>query len=522
MKLWPFLTLKIAQMKIRFVIFLIAIFLAIEVFSQKEPIKYGKTDSLVIQLSAYDGADAVILCDYGCYTFDGKTGRVYLYFKRHVRIKILTEAGLKYAEQSIQYYDLKSATYYPNSKVAELRAQTLNAGTNGRIARSKLSPKSILYSKTDAQFMQTLSFTFPDVKVGSILEYEVTIPTIQPVDIPDWYFEYDIPVIHSELRFISPNGLEYLAKIYGIDKADFFEKTQFVTSVNYPKNIFSYQAYQLRFIETNIPAGLGIPNNVYQRKRLKIMLGYASRKMLIPGMEELIKAMEPDYKFKDRIEKTNTLTNSGFIVYIAPDLQTLPSKLNNDRQFGQAMDFGLSMNDSVNRIRLSQRSQTEKMFAIYNYVSDFIKWDSSYRILVDPGYSNLMMKIAGQLNLSPDMNPAMAKTMKSQSGSNSEINFILINFLRRAGISANPVLTSTLDNAILDTSYFNMHQFNHLVVLAEAEGKLYLLDAVQTESGPLFSSTPMNFVGLEIKKDNAEWINLQEMNPALMISKRRE
>ena len=90
-------------------------------YSQKYPMKYGKLADNELNLNEYQGAGAVVLCDFGQYYFDAKLGRVFFYFKRHLRIKILSEEGLKYAKQTIPFYDLKAATYYPNNTGYEIR-----------------------------------------------------------------------------------------------------------------------------------------------------------------------------------------------------------------------------------------------------------------------------------------------------------------------------------------------------------------------------------------------------------------
>jgi len=137
--------------KITFCFFYLIVFTLVSV-GQRPPMKYGKVEEKEIALTNYQGADAVILCDYGEYKFNGLTGVVYFEFTHHLRIKILTEAGLRYATQQIHYYDLQSACYPPYNKSYELRAQTLNVNEKGKVVASKVKFKSKVLSKPDETF----------------------------------------------------------------------------------------------------------------------------------------------------------------------------------------------------------------------------------------------------------------------------------------------------------------------------------------------------------------------------------
>jgi hypothetical protein len=267
-------------------------------YSQKEPIKYGRLEENEINLTEYDQAPAVILCDYGHYYFDGRTGRVFFYFSRHLRIKILTEEGLKYASQTFSFYDLTEATYYQNSNGYELRAQTLNVEPNGKIIKSKLKGKNISSRSISNEFITEISLHFPDVKVGSIIEFDLEIPTLEIVNPPVWFMQCEIPVLHSELRITSPEEINYGVKSYNCPYFEISENKTETASISYLHGSMSYSATKLRFVKTNIPAytsGYFPENSTEGRMYIKFMLDRASRKFAPPGMEELFKAVDPTF-----------------------------------------------------------------------------------------------------------------------------------------------------------------------------------------------------------------------------------
>ncbi len=492
------------------VILIITSLFTFSALAQKVPVRYGKVSDEEIGLSSYQGSNAVILCDYGTYQYDARLGQVYLYFTRHLRIKILNKEGLKYATQKIPFFDLKSATYFRDNRVFELRAQTLNMNAKNEIKRDKVKPKDYTVAGSDADFNCSLTIKFPNVTVGSIIEYEIKIPTIEVVNLPEWIFEQDIPVIHSELRVISPEYIQYSGKSYLVDYLDVSE-TKYQTSIlSYPRGSISYQSYQMQFVKGHVPAASpGTP--YYERMRMKIMLDFASQKFTIPGIPYLFRATDREYKYKDRAEKDMTLTNNSYILYKSPDLEALPKKMLKDPYFGPPLNIHMGINDTINSLIKGCTDNEKKVQIIYNFISNHMTWNGVYRSYVDPALSKFMLKVISQVsNDKAKLNKSLSKPYDKQIGTNAEINFILINSLRKAGIRANPVLVSTLDYSYLDPELFSLQQFNHVVALVEINNKSIILDAVHTNEGIVLSKQNLNPVGLVVKNDEAYWITLQE------------
>jgi len=77
---------------------------------------------------------------------------------------------------------------------------------------------------------------------------------------------------------------------------------------------------------------------------------------------------------------------------------------------------------------------------------------------------------------------------------------------------------STLHNCYLDTSFFNLHQFNHLIAAVELDEQVIFLDAVQKGDGSIMSSDIMNEFGLMIELKNARWIQVAYPYPVLPLS----
>ena len=64
-----------------------------------------------------------------------------------------------------------------------------------------------------------------------------------------------------------------------------------------------------------------------------------------------------------------------------------------------------------------------------------------------------------------------------KTGSNGELNLILINLLRDAGLKAYPLLVSTKDNGMVNTLYPFLNQFNNTMTCVFIGDKRYVLNA---------------------------------------------
>ncbi len=497
--------------KITFCVFCF-LFSTLVSFGQRSPVKLGKVDEKEIALTSYQGADAVILCDYGEYKFDGLTGQVYFYFVHHLRIKILTEAGLRYATQQIHYYDLRTASFHPYNQTYTLRAQTLNVNKKGKVVATKVKSRYTVVTPPDYNNNASVTINFPDVKPGSIIEYEISIPTMETVNPDPWMVQYDIPSLWNELRIITPLDFNYAVKPYNIDYAEVSRFENMTTSIVYPGNSIVYNANFFRFIRKDIPSlpysGSEIDYN-NSRMYMKFILNYVSHKFILPKMNEILKAMEPEYKYLDRAEKQLALDNKAYIVYNKPDLSKITEDLNKSPQFGLPLIMNMGFNDTINKITALYDTDEEKIKAVYLFARDLADWNNQYSIYVDAPMPQFIMKIADRFSKEPvKMNTGLQKVVQRHEGSSSDINAILINLLKNAGFKAYPVLVSTLNNGYLDTAFFNIQQFNHIIAAVELNGREIFLDAVKKGSGSIMSTDIMNEYGLLVELQNARWIQV--------------
>ncbi|MBS7332994.1 MAG: DUF3857 domain-containing protein [Weeksellaceae bacterium] len=132
-------------------------------------------------------AQAVILDESGY--MNVYLGGYQLTVKR--RIKILNENAYHLGNIELEYY-AKNNT----EKITKISAQTINE-VNGSYINSEVQSKDIFDVKNGDDY-NVIRFAFPNVKVGSILEYQYTLRSQNIFSADPWFFQHDIPTLYSK------------------------------------------------------------------------------------------------------------------------------------------------------------------------------------------------------------------------------------------------------------------------------------------------------------------------------------
>ena len=116
----------------------------------------------------------------------------------YMRIKVLSEAGRKYADVQIPYYkeefnisDIHGRTIHPDGSIVEFQGKPFD--------------KVVVKSKNLK--VRVKAFTLPDVQVGSILEYRFTLRTEnRSVWPPRWAVQSDLFQRKEHFKFVPYSG----------------------------------------------------------------------------------------------------------------------------------------------------------------------------------------------------------------------------------------------------------------------------------------------------------------------------
>ncbi|MCA4783243.1 DUF3857 domain-containing protein [Empedobacter stercoris] len=180
-------------MKIIFTLF----FLLLTIFSnaQNKEFKLGKISQQEIafnQVPFEKDADAVILSEEG--KMDLIQSNYYLTVKR--RIKILTEKGVDQANIQLNYYSKNK-----QESITGIKGNTINI-SDGIEQVIPIDEKEIFDISLN-ELYSAKRFTFPNVKVGSIIEYTYVKGSEHNFSIDAWNFQHDIPTLSSKFRLIN-------------------------------------------------------------------------------------------------------------------------------------------------------------------------------------------------------------------------------------------------------------------------------------------------------------------------------
>ncbi|SHG71753.1 DUF3857 domain-containing protein [Flavobacterium defluvii] len=404
-----------------------------------------------------------------------KKGRTYFSYNKdvgfsanhvcEVKIKIYKKEGLKWADQKVRFY-----IGYDNLNEDRLEfsdAVTYNL-ENGVIVKTKLENQGSFKKKIN-KYWKEKAITLPNVKVGSVIEYKYILKSENIVKFPDFDIQYEIPVNYFYYKTEIPEF--YIYKPILVGGIPLETESKFVTgSQTYDNqynqtNSFSYRQIDAFYSGKNVSALTEEPfvNNIENyRGQIK---------------HELERVRMPEQPVKDY-----ALTWEG-----------VAKTIFNDNSFGKELTQNNFLIDDVKRLLGNVESQNERLNLVFTYVQNRMNWNEINDYYTDKG---------------------VQKAYADQTGNVAEINFILINMLKLAGIDANPVLVSTIENGL--PVYPTRTGFNYVIAAAEIDGKQILLDATHKYTSPnILPLNVLNWKGRLIKKDGTSIeIDLEPSSPS--------
>ena len=103
----------------------------------------------------------------------------------------------------------------------------------------------------------------------------------------------------------------------------------------------------------------------------------------------------------------------------------------------------------------------------------------------------------------------LRKIFQTQEGSSADINLILVNMFRKAGLISDPVLLSTRDNGMVREQFALSSQFNYAIAAVQLPDRVMLIDA--TEKNLPINLLPercINGNGWRVSKTKPGWVDL--------------
>lgn len=367
------------------------------------------------------------------------------------KIKIYKKEGLVWADQKVRFY-------IGYEKLNEDRLEFSQAVTynleNGSIVKTKLDNQGTFKKKIN-KYWNEKTITLPNVKVGSIIEYKYVLKTENIVKLPDFEFQYEIPVDYFEYKTEIPEFYVYKTILIG--------KTPITSDA---KIAAGSQSFENEHNQTSTLYFKQV-NSLFSGKDISplILEPYVNNIENYKGsiQYELERIRYPDQPVKDY-----SLTWEG-----------VASTIFKDENFGKELNQSDFLLEDVRKLLANIESLNERLDIIFKFVQNKMNWNEENGYYTDKG---------------------VVKAYKEQTGNAAEINFILINMLKVAGVEVNPVLVSTVENGI--PVYPTRTGFNYVIAAAEIDGKQILLDATHKFTSPnILPLNLLNWKGRLIRKD---------------------
>ncbi len=310
--------------------------------------------------------------------------------------------------------------YTKYDKIYGLKAATYNLDDES-ITTDVLGSKEFYLEKVSSYHSST-RFTFPNVREGSVIEYTYSLRQEEIRGFKSFRFQRMIPVRHVEYYATIPGFFKYMINLNHNNMI----KQQFVTLKGY------YNSIQIPFDQYHWTG-----NN---------LVSFVPEPMM-PESDEFLAGV--DFKLS-----SIKMPNGGYFEE-APTYVKLYDKLLESGQLGQ-INNTLLFAGKVKELTAGKTTTLEKMQAIYDYVQHHMKWN---------GYEEIL----------PEEN--FVKAHREKTGSNAVMNLILVNMLRTAGITADPLVLSTRENGQANPVVALASELNYMVCIAIVDGKDYLMDA---------------------------------------------
>ena len=429
--------------------------------AQKQLPAFGKIELADLELNGcpFDNtAAAYVLIDRGNISFaaaGNETIPLTAMYERRVRIKIVKEEGRQYGTVVIPFY-----SYNNEEKMVDVKAYTYNRLPGNLSKKTMVNRKAIYTKKINRHYSETI-ILFPEVQAGSVIEYRYRLQSRSGAAIKDWYFQSELPTRYSEFQVSMPVTFKYSIHPLTVDSLEIQEATE-TGGALVPIGSTANKVLRKNFIMRNLPAikeepFMGPAKNYLQRLTIRLA--------------------EVEY-------------GNGNIVYVNSEWEDVVNELKQDIDFGRQINKRLPDAATLLRQAATITDLQERMCFLFAYVKCHLQWNGQESVFAYSG---------------------VQKAFQNNNGSSAQINLLLINLLQAAGIPVSPVLFSTRNNGLVNTTLPFVKQFNTVMALVEDGDSQYILDA--TDSNAVVNMIPLKILntrGFVVAADSGRWITAND------------
>lgn len=408
-----------------------------------EPPKFSDAD-LSKQKSALDeNAPAEILYKSLHFSIDNNTGN--LVKKAFYRVKIYDK------DKAEDWLNLEVPLYQNGSNqetLSKMKAFTYNL-ENGVSVATKVD-KSSKYKSKESKYVSISKFAFPNVKNGSVIEYQYEVNSPFLFIVPEIVIETDTPSLYTEYVLDSPSNIAYNVNYTGFlspKHREVEEKTMY--GANYRTYRFGYENVK----------------------------GFKSEKFV-----------NNDMNYRTKISAELHSTNFRELKLYSSSWEQIKERLYENEDFGGELKKTKLAKEHMPAGISGMTDETAKANAIFNYVKNTFTWNKDRGIYTEDG---------------------IKKMLETKTGNAAEINLFLVMMMREAGIKADPLTISTVSNGLINIASPNVSNMNFVIAAIRTKDGFHLYDATAKQSSmDQLPPRDWNQFGVLMAKDKVQQLSM--------------
>ncbi|QHI34803.1 hypothetical protein IMCC3317_01470 [Kordia antarctica] len=385
--------------------------------------KFNKISPDELNMTVYDKdttAHAVVLEEYGENYFDVINDRIRLIKHYYAKIKILDKQGIEEANIEIPFYKGKKSTEY----IKNIKAITHNADKIDHLAEDQI------FSVDVNNYYGEKRFTFPNVKVGSVIEYQYTLQSPFIYNFEGWDFQSNIPKIYSEFNAKIPGNYRYNRTLKGFQKLAINEASLEKKCFQVPGFSTKADCEVLKYVMKDIPA----------------------------FVEESYMLSRNNYLSKIAFELSEFIRFDGGKDVYTKSWKAVDKEMRKDKDIGAQVRKTSFFKNHLSDEILKESSDLKKAQKVYEFIKNHYSWNGKYGLFGDAN---------------------VRQAFQDKGGNVAEINLSLVSSLLAADIKAESVMLASRAKGLPTKLHPVMSDFNYVIAKVTIGEETFLLDATE-------------------------------------------